>query len=253
MLTAAIMQPTYLPWIGYFDLIDQVDKFVFLDNVQVVKRSWGTRNRIKTVQGELYLTVPISKTKSRDETMFCQAIIDYKQPWQKRHLRSIQLAYKKTPYFDKVYPFIEKIIGNNSVILSEFNINIIKNISFEIGICKEFITASELQNINGRKDTLLVSICKAIGCDYYLSPRGSAVYIENNSPGGEFIKEGIQLYYQNYEHPVYNQLYGNFMPYMTIIDLLFNHGFEKSLEIIRSGRREPIDYSSFRRDVLNVT
>jgi len=250
MKTAAIMQPTYIPWLGYFDLIDQADKFVFLDNVQLVKRSWHIRNRIKTAQGELYLTIPVKKNKSRDKTILCEAHIDYEQTWKKRHLRSIQLAYKKAPYFNKVYSFIEKLIESNEVILSEFNINIIKGIFSKIGINKKFIKASKLQNINGFKDVLLVSICKEINCNYYFSAHGSSGYIERNSPGGEFAKSSIYLYYQNYKHPVYNQLYGDFIPYMSIIDLLFNYGFSRSLEIIKSGRREPIDYLSFRKDIL---
>lgn len=249
-MKCAIMQPTYIPWCGYFDLIDQVDRFVFLDTVQVVKGSWSVRNRIKTQQGELCLTISLKRTKSKYETMFYEALINYEQQWIDKHLKSIQIAYSKALYFNEVYSFLEKLIESKKNTLSEFNINIIKNIAFKIGINKEFIKASELRNINGKKDALVVSICKAIGCDYYLSPAGAYVYIEKNSPGGEFPKNGINLYYQNYVHPIYNQLYGDFMPYMSVIDLIFNCGFKKSLEVIKRGRKEPIDYLSFCKDVF---
>lgn len=243
----AIMQPTYIPWVGYFDLIDQVDKFVFLDNVQLVKRSWEVRNKIKTAQGVLYLTIPIRKTKSRDETILCEARIDYEHPWKKKHLSSIRLAYRKAPYFSEVYSFIKGPTESNEAILSDFNISIIANISRKIGMNKEFIKASSLKNIEGHKDFLLVSICKEICSDTYISPQGSAVYIEKSSPGGEFSRHGMQVCYQNYEHPVWDQLYGEFIPHVSIIDLLFNYGFDKSLEIIRRGRRTPFDCLHFRK------
>jgi hypothetical protein len=254
-MKCAVMQPTYIPWLGYFDLIDQVDKFVFLDNVQLTRKfkgSWDLRNRIKTAQGDLYLTLPVKKNKSIYETMLCGAYINYELPWIKRHLKSIEFAYKRAPYFNEVYPFIKNLIQSNEEILSEFNINIIKHICFKIGINKEFIKASELKNVDGHKDALVAAICKKIDCDYYLSPHGAHVYIEKDSPGGEFSKNGIQLFYQNYEHPVYDQPYGDFISHMSVIDLLFNYGFEKSLEIIKKGRRPPIDYLSLRRDVMGL-
>jgi len=250
IMKCSIMQPTYLPWLGYFDLIDQVDIFVFLDNVQVVKRSWHVRNRIKASQGELNLTIPIKKTKYRDKTLFCETHLNNEQNWRNKHVKSIELAYKKAPFFNEVYLFVKDLIECSESILSKFNINIIKKISSKMGICKELINASQLENISGKKDTLLASICKEIGCDYYLAVKGSAGYLEKNSPGGELVKNGLNLSYQNYDHPVYNQPYGDFIPYMSIIDLLFNHGFENTLEILKSGRKKSIDYLSFRKNHL---
>jgi len=219
-----------------------VDKFVFLDDVKLGKCSWHIRNRIKTPQGELYLTIPIRKTVGRDKLIINEAIINNEEHWRKKHLKSIFYAYRKSEFFDEVYPFTEELVNNKADRLCDFTINIITRISNKIGINKEFILSSNLKDLFGQKDMRLVSICKELGCDQYLSPRGSAVYIEKNSPGGKFSESGIELFYQNYEHPVYNQLYGGFASYMSIIDLLFNRGFEKSLEIIRSGRREPIGH-----------
>jgi hypothetical protein len=233
------MQPTYIPWLGYFDLIDSVDKFVFLDDVKLEKCSWQVRNRIKTPQGELYLTIPIRKTVGRDKLIINEALINNEEPWREKHLKSIFYAYRKSEFFNEVYSFTEELVNNKAVRLCAFTVNVITRIANKIGIDKEFILSSSLKNLSGRKDMRLVAICKESGCDRYLSPRGSDVYIEKNSPGGKFPESGIDLFYQNYEHPVYNQLYGGFASYMSIIDLLFNEGFEKSLEIIRSGRREP--------------
>jgi len=244
------MQPTYLPWIGHFDLIDQVDKFVFLDNVQLVKRSWDVRNRIKTAQGELYLSVPVKKTKHRDELLNSEAIVNDEDPWRKKHLRSIELAYRKAPYFEEVYAFLKSMIITEEKILSEFNTNIVISITKRLGIYTTILKATELSELTGRKDSLLVSICKTTECDTYISQPGAAVYIESQSPGGNFLKNQITLYYHNYTHPIYTQMYDNFISHMSIIDLLFNHGFENSLTIIRSGRNEPKYNLAFRKECI---
>jgi hypothetical protein len=99
MNLTAIMQPTFFPWIGYFDLIDQVESFVFYDDVQLVKRSWQVRNRIKSANGELFLTIPIKKNKTRDELLISEAEIAYDENWQSKHLKSIESAYKKADHF----------------------------------------------------------------------------------------------------------------------------------------------------------
>lgn len=241
-MKCAIMQPTYIPWLGYFDLIDQVDKFVFLDDVKLEKCSWQVRNRIRSSRGELYLTIPIRRTVGRDKLIINEAVINEGLIWRKTHLKSIFFAYRKAAFFEEVYPFVETLINTKTENLADFNYNVIVLIAKRIGIDKKFIRSSELDNLCGKKDARVVSICKAIGCDEYLSPQGAAVYIERNSPGGEFVKNNMLLFYQNYSHPVYTQLYGEFLPYLSSIDLLFNCGFDGSLEIIRSGRRQAINY-----------
>ncbi len=253
-MKSAIMQPTYIPWLGYFDLIDRVDTFVFLDNVQLVKRSWQVRNRIKTVQRELFLTIPIKKKQHRDDMLINSAYISYDEDWKRKHVKSIELSYKRSPYFQEVFPFILSLYDEKTPeTLSEFNIYIIKEISKKLNITTTFINSSALENISGHKDTLLCNICKCIGSDYYISPAGSADYIEEKSDGGEFTKNNIQLFYHNFEHPNYMQPSGEFIPYMCIYDLILNIGFEKSLNIIRSGRKAEIDYLTFRQKYRSNT
>ena len=123
---AAIMQPTYLPWIGDFDLIDFVDKYLFFDNVQLVKRNWDTRNRIKSSNGELFLTIPIEKTAKRDETMLNNAILDLSSKWKEKHIKSVELAYKKAPFFNEVFPIISDILNYDEKNLAKFIENSIK-------------------------------------------------------------------------------------------------------------------------------
>ena len=177
MSSCAIMQPTYNPWLGYFDLIDRVDTFVFLDNVQVVKRSWQVRNRIKTPKGELFLTIPIRRPKGQ-KTKLNEALIDDTQPWREKHIKTIEFYYRKSPYFDEIFPFVVELIEYPTQILSEFNINFITRVAKKIGIAAKFVKASDLEPLEGKKDVLLANICKKIGCSKYISPQGSAEYLE---------------------------------------------------------------------------
>ena len=239
------MQPTYNPWLGYFDLIDRTDIFVFLDNVQLVKRSWQVRNRIKTPQGEKFLTIPVITKGKR--LKINETPINETTKWREKHLKTIEYNYKKAEHFEEVFPFIRELILYPAKTLGEFNINFITQIAKKIGITTKLIKASDLEPLEEKKDVLLANICKKIGCKKYISPQGSAEYLEAQTPGGAIVKSGIELYYHNYEHPTYNQLYPPFLPYMGIIDLLLNEGFEKALKIIRSGRRPEIHYSEFRK------
>ena len=248
----AIMQPTFLPWIGYFDLIDQVDIFVFYDDVQLSRRSWQIRNRIKTPSGELYLTIPVKKSKSRDDLLICESEISYEENWQNKHMKCIEANYKKSMYFSTIFPFLLTHYEKKHALLSLFNADFITSVSEKIGITSKFITSSQLSDIDGIKDIRLASICMKLSSNEYLSPQGSANYIESQSPGGQLTKENIALYYHFYEYPVYRQLYGNFMPYISIIDLLFNEGFDNALEIIRKGRQEKVHFQLFRQNFLNL-
>ncbi len=251
-MTTAIMQPTYLPWLGYFDLIDQVNKFVFLDSVQLARRSWQVRNRINTKQGELFLTVPLQKTGHRDETLICEAKLCETQNWKEKHLHSIEHAYKKTPYFTEVFPILLSVYQLPFSSLANFNISLIKVFSQKLGIKTDFYRSSELPlESESKKDHLLTELCKLSRTTAYLSPVGSFNYIEMESPGGAFIANDIELYYHNYSHPRYNQGSKDFVPYMCILDLLFNEGFKNSLAIIKKGRKHAYYFEQYRNIKAN--
>lgn len=237
-MICAIMQPTYIPWLGYFNMINKSDVFVFLDNVQIEKRSWQVRNRIKGFNGEIMLTIP---TGSGSRALICEADIDNTQKWQDRHLNTIYHNYCKAYAFTEVFPIINEIYSVTYNKLSEFNINLIKIICKYIGITKEFILSSEL-GITGIKDELLVNVCREIGADSYLSARGSSVYINRDKLGGLFSENNINLFYFDYDHPVYPQLFGEFIPYMGVYDLLLNVGLENARNIIKSGDKPNLHY-----------
>ena len=250
MNLTAIMQPTFFPWIGYFDLIDQVETFVFFDDVQLVKRSWQVRNRIKSANGELFLTIPIKKNKNRDELLISEAEIAYDENWQNKHLKNIESAYKKAYYFDSVFGFLCAHYQKKHESLALFNEDFITGVAVNIGINTSFNRSSSLEGVQGIKDERLAAICKKLSADEYISPQGSAVYIEAESAGGKLTEEGIALYYHFYRHPGYRQLYGEFVPYMGIVDLLFNEGFDNALAIIRSGRQKKMHFEEYREQFL---
>lgn len=241
----AIMQPTYMPWLGYFSMIDQAEEFIFLDNVQLVNRSWQVRNKIKFGEAEKMLTIPVNKDKARDDRLIYVTAYSG-EDWKKSHLGQIRQAYSKSLYFNEIMPFIENLYKKHYFSIGEMNELIIMEICKKIGIKTPFFLATTM-NVSGHKDGLLVNICKERNADAYLSAQGSAAYIEASNPAGEFGKNNIELYYLNYEHPCYNQICGKFIPYIGIYDLLFNEGFEAALDIIRSGARVNYTSDEFRR------
>lgn len=252
-MICAIMQPTFFPWLGYFDMIDQSEKFILLDDVQMVKQSWQVRNRIKTANGPLLLSIPIKKKLLLSERTIKLAEINYDLNWEEKHLNNINNAYFKSSYFNIVFPKIKSIYDRHIQHLGELNTLFITTIVKEIGIDTEIITSSALDETEGRKDARLTYLCKKVGADKYLSPQGSAVYIESKSPGGNLAENDIDVYYHNYNHPVYKQLYGDFIPYMSIIDLLFNVGFDDALEVIRSGRDRNYPSWEFREKIMKIS
>ena len=231
MRKVAIMQPTYLPWMGYFDLMDRSDVFVLLDSVQFDKRSWQQRNRIKAPSGELLLTVPVFSKAKRDQAI-CEVEIDQTGNFEEKHIKTLEHYYGKAPFFAKYMNEIATILRKKHQYLAEVTIELINWLKGVMGIESELTRSSSL-GVQGRKVELLVAICKSVGAERYLSPVGSKAYINENNI---FPQNNIELEFQDFEHPIYAQLYGDFIPYLSVIDLLFNEG-GRSLEVIRSGRR----------------
>jgi len=248
-MIAAIMQPTYLPWIGYFDLIDTVDQFVFLDDAQVLKRSWGVRNRILGQNGETFLTVPLTGHKHGEGSSFADTLVDANQKWTKTQLATIRHAYAKAPHFAEVFAQLEALMAAGHATIGAINMDFIRTSAQKIGIATPFMESSQLEGVTGRRDDRLVSICQAIGADTYLSALGSAAYIEQEHEGGAFAGSDVGLRYHNFDHPVYPQPQDDFASHMSIVDLLMNCGYTSALEIIRSGRRPSLMSSEVKEDL----
>lgn len=229
----AIMQPTYLPWLGYFDLIDSVDVFVILDDAQFEKQTWQQRNRLRSQIGLEWITVPVL-IKNRFGQRINQVEIDRQQFIQK-HLKQITQNYRKAQWYEKLYPEFSDafLAAASSGGLALFTVDLIKVLCKAFSVTASFVLASSLQ-VDGVRSDKLVNIMKALGAKSYISPIGSTEYIRSDYP--TFKSAGVSVFFQNYQHPEYTQVYKPFLPYACALDLLFNEGAD-SKAIIRSGRR----------------
>ena len=213
-MKCAIMQPTYLPWLGYFALMGYVDKFVYLNDVQFEKQSWQTRNRIKTKTGEQWLSVQKSAHSDR---LIDDVILVNKEHWTGKHLKSIGQNYRKAKYFDEVFPVLETLITNRIDRLAGYNITIIEGIAKRLCIKTERVKANKLDTI-GNRCQRLIDICKVVDCDTYVSPPGSKDYMEDVFTDIEYFE---------FEHPEYEQLHGEFISHLSIVDYLMHCGFQR--------------------------
>jgi len=211
-MKCAIHQATYLPSLHLFHKMAQVDKFVILDDCNISKSNhYYNKNRIKTPQGEQWLTVPI-----KSHTCNLQECEIANNKW-KTHLKTIFYNYKKTPYFIDYFKYFEKIYKKDFKYLKDLNIELIlllKNL-FQI---KTPIFFSSNLNIISLKNKRNIDIVKKLDCDHYLSGIGAKDY--NNKE--MFHKNNIILEYQEFKYPIYNQIYGKFIPNLSAIDYLFN-------------------------------
>jgi hypothetical protein len=215
----ATMQPTYLPWLGYFDMISKVDCFVFLDNVQFEKRSWQSRNKIKSPDGELLLSVPVN-TKSK----FNQEIKDVElvepQIFRSQHLKSIERFYAKSEYFSEVFPILEKVFVLKTNKLVSLNVDLIISIAEYLELNTEFFLGSEL-SAKGSKTNLTVAQCVELGGTKFLAAQGSRDYV---SLENGFEDSGIQVEFHEFAYPFYPQQFGKFISHLSVVDVLFNCG-----------------------------
>lgn len=215
MTTVAIMQPTYLPWLGYLAMMARVDHFVFLDHVQFAGRSWQQRNRIKSARGELMLTVPVAKRGQR-EAAINEVFIDYGHDFPMSHLSSIRHAYARAPHFEAIWLGLRPILEARHEKLVALNLAIIRLFAEQLDIQTPTSLSSSL-GLTEKREALLVAICRALGATRYLSPPGSMDYLGS---GTLFREAGIGLDIHKYEHPVYPQLHGEFIPYMSALDAI---------------------------------
>jgi hypothetical protein len=231
-----IMQPTFLPWVGYFDLIDQADVFVFLDQVQFSKQSWQQRNRLRTPTGLEWITVPVM-SKGKPGQSISEVEIDCRG-FPEKQIRQVGFAYAKARHFERYFENLTEIMRDaaRSQLLCSVSCELIRWLSREFGIDSKFVYSSEL-NVRGKRSELLVNILDTLGAQSYLSPAGSLEYLRED--WSTFENAGVHVCFQNYEHPSYRQVYEPFIPSATALDLLLNEG-SASMDIIRSGRGSSI-------------
>jgi hypothetical protein len=229
MKRVAIMQPTYLPWSGYFGLMHSVDLFIFLDSVQFARRSWQQRNQIKTANGAQWLTVPVNSKGKRDQRID-EVEIDSTAQFAAAHTRAIELNYRKSAAYETVAPEILAELNKPHLLLAELSIGLTRKIQTMLGIETPMLRSGAMHGA-GTKAELLVSLCREVGATEYVSPPGSQEYLDESDA---FKHADIPVRYFQFRHPEYPQLFGDFLPYMSCIDMLLNCG-DRSLSLIESG------------------
>jgi WbqC-like protein len=225
-----IHQPDFLSYLGFFHRLLYADLFVILDTAQYVNgtsRSWMNRDKIKTAKGEQWLTIGIKKAPHG--TRINHIYLSQKTDWKIKNLNLLKQAYQNAPYFDDIFPEIEKLYECKCNLLWEFNLQSIKILMKLFKISTDIILSSVL-NPEGKSNSLLINILKKVEATTYLSGIGAVDYLDPKA----FSQAGLDIRWQEFKHPVYPQLHEGFVPYLSSIDLLFNCGEKRSGEILRS-------------------
>lgn len=214
----AVLQSSYIPWKGYFDIIHDVDMFIFYDDVQFTYQDWRSRNRIIANGSPLWLTVPTGSNIKRriDEVTIANAA------WQKKHWSTLRHAYTKAPFFSRYADLFEQLyLGHQWISLSEMNRKFTEVIATEIlGIDVEFRTSTEF-DLEGSRLDRLVSLVRQADATHYLSGPSAGSYIDPSC----FQSAGIELEYKDYSgYPEYAQKSSQFEHAVSILDLIFNTG-----------------------------
>ena len=223
-MNVVILQPSYIPWRGYFDQINRADLFVFYDDVQYDKRGWRNRNQIKTPRGKQWLTIPVFSRGSQTENIPINQIrIVWDNPWNQDHLKSFHHSYAKAPNFERYIPLLDELYNRHDEFLADFTIESTIVLARELGITHtRFMRSSEISGVTGQKTDRLIEILQAVGAKHYISGPSARDYIEIE----KFDAAGISLEYMEYNYPEYAQLHPPYDPYVSILDLLFMTGSE---------------------------
>ena len=215
----AIVQSSYIPWKGYFDLIQSVDEFVLFDDVQFTRRDWRNRNQIKTRDGLLWLTIPVLTKGQFTEPI--RSIVVGDASWRTKHWRSIAANYARAPHFAAYAAELEALYRDGTdTLLSLINYRFLTAICGWLGITTRFSWSSDYDLADGKTERL-VSICRQAGADTYVSGPSASAYLEER----QFTEQGIALSYFDYSgYPEYTQLHPPFEHRVSVIDLILNHG-----------------------------
>lgn len=235
-MIVSIHQPDYISYLGYFYKISKSDIFVFLDDAQFSNDNMHHWNRIKTPQGECRLKIPVEQhlgdainaVRTKDELK-----------WKQKHLKTIEMNYAKSRFFHKIYPEFQELLLKDYKSLSDMNIEINTWIARKFGFKTEFLKSSDML-IKSVREERVIDIVKALDGDVYISGHGAKAYqVEEH-----FTERGVELVYTDYTPIEYEQLWPKvgFLPYMSVLDYIFNHGFdwnyvEKAVEDMNHGNR----------------
>jgi hypothetical protein len=217
-MTVVILQPGYLPWLGFFDQMRRADVFVYYDDVQYDTHGWRNRNRIKTADGPIWLTVPV-RHSGLGRPRILDVEIDGRAAWARKHVASIRQAYAGAPFLARYLPALEAVLHQKRDRLVDLDLAVVGLMSEWLGIGPRVVRASEI-GIGGGQSERLLQICQHFGATEYLSGSAARDYLDEPL----FERKGIAVSWQDFDHPVYPQRHGAFVPYLSAIDLLLNCG-----------------------------
>jgi hypothetical protein len=222
-VNCVILQPSYIPWRGYFHQILKADCFVFLDDVQYDHRGWRNRNRIKTPHGTKWLTIPVYNKGSQPNGTRIQDIrICYDTPWNTKHWHALKQSYARAPFFEQYAPLLEELYSRRWESLCDLTIESTISLARELGIRHtQFLRSSSFHG-EGVKTDRLLSVLTRMGATHYISGPAAKEYLEEE----KFRAAGITLEYMEYRYPEYPQLYPPFDGQVSVLDLLFMTGPE---------------------------
>lgn len=220
-MKCVVLQPSYIPWRGYFHQIRKADVFVFYDDVQYDRGGWRNRNRVKTANGPTWLTIPVMKKGSLAAGTPTNAIrIDWNRIWTRAHWATIRESYARAPFFEEYSGLLETIYSRRPDLLADFTIQTTVEIAELLGIGDTTFLRSSNLNVVGAKTDRLISILRQVGANHYISGPSARHYLEE----WKLAEAGVTLEYMEYRYPAYNQLHPPFDPQVSVIDLLLMAG-----------------------------
>jgi hypothetical protein len=215
-MDVVILQPFYLPYAGVFELVRMADVFVFYDDVQLTRRSWMCRNQIKTAQGTQWLTVPV--LGPRDSTIH-EAPLNESENWRRKHRTAIEHAYAGAPHRSLILDALGPIWDQEFPDLAALNIASFAVLCELMDVKSTFVRSSEM-NVPGASSERILAVCEALDADRYISGPSARDYLDEES----FVTAGIELCYHRFDAPTYRQLHGDFVPNLSVVDLIANEG-----------------------------
>lgn len=231
-MTIAIHQPNLFPWLGFFNKIYKADVFVYLNHVENNPRTAIYTKRVKIIvnKQEYWLTCSLKSETGQVFVPINKMVIDNPSRLKDKHLKTIELSYKKAPFFNEVFPIVETFYNYSSDLISERNIDFINTVCLKLNIITEKVTSDSL-NITSSSNQLLIDIIKYLGGNCYMPGGGAQGYQEDQL----FNENEINLNYQGFKHPIYSQFNSSsFLSGLSIIDALMNLGFVETETLIKN-------------------
>lgn len=229
----AIHQPNFFPWLGYFDKIARSDVFILMDNVQFPKKGGGWSNRVQlAINGQAaWVTMPVVRS-FHGTRIIRDRQINNSTPWREKLLKTVQINYARTPFFEQVFPLFKNLMNNPTDRLMDYNEAAIRAVAEAIGLDTSRLVIGSTLDTAGSATDLLISMTRAVGGTAYLCGGGASGYQEDE----KFGQAGLELIYQQFQHPIYPQINtSEFVPGLSIIDALMNCGIDGTRRLLKQG------------------